>query len=287
MDKEKERLDKIEKIKNLIRSKETRETSEKLDKLIVSIENLVEAVKARPSPQIITQMPAEVHMSNFEKSPSEVTIKNLPEFKKLDIENFPEVQKVEIINHKDIFTSIRVNNLPNPDKIPAWIPSILKVFFQTLSDLLGKVASKVFTIKLAEGEREIPQTVVLLGKDGKFADLNPIIKVTGGFGGGSSAPVQATNNGEGTITVTTAGTRVQLSADQPCKRVFVQSHETNGELASGLVVIGGSGVVAASIGRKGLALYPTNGQWFEVNNINRLYVDAVDDGAKVHYYYEI
>ena len=99
----------------------------------------------------------------------------------------------------------------------------------------------------------------------------------------------ASSVSDGTQTVTTLGTRVQLSASSvPCKRVWVQSYESNGSLTNGgLVVVGGSGVVAASGTRNGYALYPTQGAWFEVNNLNLLYIDSVDNGANVAYHYEI
>jgi hypothetical protein len=94
--------------------------------------------------------------------------------------------------------------------------------------------------------------------------------------------------GDGTQTVATAGTAVQLSSSSvSCKRVFVQCHKDNGDLANkGLVVIGGSTVVAAANGRRGHVLYPTQGDWFKVNNLNLLYVDSLDNNAKVHFYYE-
>ncbi len=99
----------------------------------------------------------------------------------------------------------------------------------------------------------------------------------------------ASSVSDGTQTVTTAGTRVQLSSSSvPCKRVWIQSYESNGSLASGgLVVVGGAGVVASAGTRNGYALYPTQGAWFEVNNLNLLYIDSVDNLAKVSYHYEI
>ena len=89
------------------------------------------------------------------------------------------------------------------------------------------------------------------------------------------------NTGDGTVTVTTAGTRVQLS-NVSCKRIFIQAKEDN----SGTIVIGGSTVIAAVATRQGLALFATQGQWFYVSNLNLLYIDSTQDGDKIHYYYE-
>lgn len=87
----------------------------------------------------------------------------------------------------------------------------------------------------------------------------------------------------GTVTVTTAGTRVQLPNIR-CKKVIIQAHETNGNLVNGgTIVIGGSDVVAASATRNGYAIYATQSQIFELTNLNLLYIDSTDDLAKVTY----
>ncbi len=96
-------------------------------------------------------------------------------------------------------------------------------------------------------------------------------------------PVQVVSGSESgvqdnTITVTTAGTPVQLP-DIACKRVFIQAHEDN----SDAVVIGSSTVVAAKSGRRGMALFASQGDWVEVSNTNLLYVDAVSSGDKIHF----
>ena len=95
--------------------------------------------------------------------------------------------------------------------------------------------------------------------------------------------------GVGTKTVAAAGTRVQLSATSVvCARVWIQAHEANGDLTNGgLVAVGGVTVAAASATRNGKTFYATQGDWFKVDNLNLLYIDSVDAGAKVHYYYEV
>jgi len=95
---------------------------------------------------------------------------------------------------------------------------------------------------------------------------------------GGIAPAETV--GDGTATVTTAGTRVQLST-QACKRVLIQAHESN----AGALTVGGSTVVGALSGRRGVTLYPTQSQLFEVTNLNKLYIDSVDNGAKINYTY--
>ena len=95
------------------------------------------------------------------------------------------------------------------------------------------------------------------------------------------------NDGKGAVT--TAGTRVRLP-NVVCKRAKIICSEWNGDEANcpngGIIVVGGSSVVAALATRQGVPLYPTQGEWFNISNLNLLYVDALDDGAKYHYMYE-
>lgn len=87
--------------------------------------------------------------------------------------------------------------------------------------------------------------------------------------------------GDNTATVTTAGTRVQLPS-LAIKRVIIQAHESN----TGTIVVGGSTVVAALVGRRGITLYNTQSFEFKINNLNLLYIDSTASGDKITYYYE-
>lgn len=97
------------------------------------------------------------------------------------------------------------------------------------------------------------------------------------------------NVGHGDGEVATAGSPAALP-NVPCKRVWIQCSEWNGEEANcpngGIIVVGGSGVIATLASRTGKALFPTQGDWFNVSNLNLLYINALDDGAKFHYYWE-
>lgn len=123
-------------------------------------------------------------------------------------------------------------------------------------------------------------------------DINTVTEVLGGTiniqDGGGSITVDGTvelggydSIGDGTAVVASAGTPVQLSA-QACKRVWIQSHETN----TGVIAVGTSTVDATSGSRRGLTLYATQGQWFNVNNLDLLYIDATVNGESIHYLYE-
>ena len=88
--------------------------------------------------------------------------------------------------------------------------------------------------------------------------------------------------GDGTATVAVTGTAVQLP-NVACKRAFIVAHEGN----TGTLVIGGSTVVAALAGRRGRPLFATQGDWFNVSNLNLLYIDSTASGDKITYYYEL
>jgi hypothetical protein len=88
---------------------------------------------------------------------------------------------------------------------------------------------------------------------------------------------------DGTTTISSAGTAVQLSATStPCYRVIVTAHESN----TGTVLVGASDVKAALSGRKGVSLYATQSQAFNVNDLNLLWVDSTASSDKVHWYVE-
>ena len=97
-----------------------------------------------------------------------------------------------------------------------------------------------------------------------------------------------TSVASGSATVATAATAVQLGSSGTCKRVWIGSYESNGDLTNGgLICVGNSAVVAAAGTRTGLVLYPTQGDWFNVSNTNLLYIDSVDDAASINYFVEI
>ena len=86
--------------------------------------------------------------------------------------------------------------------------------------------------------------------------------------------------GDGSLTVTTAGTRVQFSS-QAAKKVFITANTGNTDV----VVVGGSTVVAAAGTRRGVPLFPGSSFTIEVNNLNLLYLDSVVNSEGVTFVY--
>jgi len=166
--------------------------------------------------------------------------------------------------------------------------SLTKTFVQFLSKLFTA------TIKVTQADEDYrkPQSIVIIDpQTGLPADLDTIFQprilsqgmnISVGSGGASLITVKGSASLRGqTVTITTAGTRVQLP-NLPCRSLLLQAHEGNASIGSGgVVVVGASDVVAASGSRNGIAIYATNSQRFDVGNANMLYVDATENGCKV------
>lgn len=85
--------------------------------------------------------------------------------------------------------------------------------------------------------------------------------------------------GDGSQTVTTAGTRVQLSASSvACKKVHIQAKSAN----TGSIYVGGSTIAAG----RGIELFATASVTLEVSNLNLVYIDSSANGDGVTYTYE-
>jgi hypothetical protein len=173
--------------------------------------------------------------------------------------------------------------------------NIALMFLSSLSDLLIKISKRVITVTKASGDYTIPQAVILMDprtmKPLNPADLVSIQSVSiNGIGGtsGSSGIAQsvairgAGAIGDGTTTVTTAGTRVQLPTVS-VSRVYLQANPSN----TGEIVVGSSSVVASSSTRRGVAVFATQWVEFKVDNLNKLYIDSTVSGDKINYTYEV
>ena len=90
--------------------------------------------------------------------------------------------------------------------------------------------------------------------------------------------------GDNRKTVTTAGTRVQLSSSSvPILKVVIQALQAN----TGFIAVGGSTVVAASGTERGYILAPFNAITITVSDLNLIYLDSTVSGEGVSYYYEV
>lgn len=92
------------------------------------------------------------------------------------------------------------------------------------------------------------------------------------------------NMASGNQTVVTAGVPVQLtSTPTQAKKLDITANENN----AGAITIGGSAVVGALSGRKGVPIYPTNTYSFAVTDLSQIWIDSTNsgDGCTFNYFW--
>lgn len=265
---------------------------EVVPKLLASLgalPNLLQLLKALsefklPTSFDVGNLPKQIEVSNF---PAKSSIDNFP--KSFEVSNFPDQIKAQV-------------EFPETYRVKGWkdliaelglIKGVIAGLAELKSHIFKAVVSgKVFItnndpseavpVRLTTADARAFYNAMLSvvgsgGDDNVVTKLNAILAaIQAGSSGGS------TSVGDGTATVTVAGTRVQLSSVS-IKRVLIQAHESN----TGTLVVGGATCVAALVGRRGTALFATQSQLFQVSNLNLLYIDSTVSGDKINYYYEV
>jgi hypothetical protein len=116
---------------------------------------------------------------------------------------------------------------------------------------------------------------VTWGADGTANDASatnplPVASVSGITGIGDDRKV-----------VTTAGTRVALASSTACKQVVITAETDN----TGIIVVGGSTVVASLATRRGIPLYPGDTISLEIDNLADVNLDSTVNGDGVTFAY--
>lgn len=259
----------VEKIKALVANKQIELLTKKMDDVLTEL-------KKTPRIQFVTDMPSEVHMSNFEKSPDEVSVKNLgdikfPEFPEINIpesiivKNFPEqkeIQKVEIINQKEV-----KDNSPFFSKLITKATESIAEVFRGLWE--GGVSIK-------QNSKKTPLYVVHVDEKGAPIGKQEF-QVFGGGAGASSMQI-ASQITSGKISVDTPGTPVALgAATSKVKKVTITASFNN----LGNVWIGGSTV--SPVNEIGTPLSQGSAYTIEINNLANVFIDAENAGDKVSF----
>lgn len=81
--------------------------------------------------------------------------------------------------------------------------------------------------------------------------------------------------------VITAGTRVALGTVTQIRKIMITAEEDN----TGVVVVGGSGVIAALATREGIPLWPTDTIILGVEEMGIIYLDATVSGDGITWLY--
>jgi len=260
--------------------KKMKETGQEHNKLIISelyemVGELKKTIEESGEKMPKIEMATSPMMSQIKQYKIEVQPKiEIPPFPK-----FPEFPKIPELASIIAVLSTIVREIQQKD-----VKIDLTTIEYRLQDLQDRLSKEIEGLKDA-----IPRIPELPTEQERIKVILPDRQIAKMGGGASSSIVSIRGSarvGDGTTSVANAGTRVQLS-DIPCKRVFIANHQSNASLThGGVIVVGGSTVVAALVGRRGFAIFPTNGEWFNISNLNLLYIDSVDDGAKCHYFYE-
>ena len=111
----------------------------------------------------------------------------------------------------------------------------------------------------------------------KFVELTT--NATDGSGGGAIPPYTPETIGEGRQIVTTAGSAVQLASSLDIGQVIIVAEFDN----TGVICVGGSGVIADEATRVGVPLNPCDATIISIDNINKIYIDSTIDTDGVTY----
>ena len=197
--------------------------------------------------------------------------------------NVPEIKvpKAEV--------EVKVNNPPikiPPIKVPTPIIPEIKIPEIKIPPIkvpTPKVTVKIPPILLKGINRDKPLNVILTDQKGK--EYKAMGGIMGGGGRGGIVKIEsATGIQGGTKTVATAGTAERITATNTLiRRVWIQALPTNTKA----IAIGASNVDVTDASRKGLGLFASQGQWFNVDNLNRIWIDVGVNGEGINYLYEV
>ena len=86
------------------------------------------------------------------------------------------------------------------------------------------------------------------------------------------------------VVIATAGTAQKIATTPtPCRRVWVQANSGN---SGDGICVGDENVVATEATRRGKFFFNGQGDWHDVDDVSKLYVDVLDSGDQAHGYYE-
>lgn len=102
-------------------------------------------------------------------------------------------------------------------------------------------------------------------------------------GEGDTALAPATTLSQGSKNVTTAGTAVALATSTTSRTVTITAKETN----TGLIAVGGSGVLAALASRTGISLLARETVTIRISNLAAIFIDSTVSGEGVTYAFTV
>ena len=204
--------------------------------------------------------------------PSSVSVNNLQELKKFfeslssviqQTFNVPSPQVT--VNPPEIIVNVPELRIPEIIVPEMHMPEMKMPDFSGFQEAIKNLKDAI--------RRTSSKQVTAFSQGLNSADLKKYLKANSTIGQGI---------GDGRQTVTTPGTRVQLSATSVvCKKIDIVAELDNTDV----VVVGGSTCVAALATRRGVPLMPGDVLTVEISNLNLIYIDAVIATEGVTYAY--
>lgn len=138
---------------------------------------------------------------------------------------------------------------------------------------------------LVQGSDVFPTGIWNAGA-GQWVAWDGLVQIAGTLPSGTNAIGRVghdiTGIQSGRKVVTTAGTRVTLvSSSIPCKKVDITAETDN----TGVIVVGGSGVIASLSTREGNPLTAGQPYSFEIDDLQKIYIDSTVSGDGVTFVY--
>lgn len=233
-------------------------------------------------PIIIRRPHDKVEVTNFDamQLPEALSITNLQEleayFKSLE-EVIKESLNINIsapqVNVNPAEINIPALNIPEINIPELDLSPVVKSVNDSFKKLIKSLNQALVVDKLdevIEASKNVmlgfPGSIRIIGASGSTVDFGSV---------GIAAPSAV---GDGNKSVTTAGTRVQLSSTGvPCKYVIVTANTANTD-----TIWLGSVTVAAGRGRPLVAL---QSEKIDIDNLNKVYIDSVVNGEGVSFVY--
>lgn len=247
-------------------------------------------------PILIKRPRDRVEVINLEEIffPDKMSVSNLREIKPFFDELGRLIEKTFNIPAPKVTVNPPQINIPET-KID--IPEVdLDPIIKTLNSNLQKIKTNSVTrplaVRLSDGQKWIKEIVGKMGAmQTTLAGFSDIIRLRGKSGTVIEPATSDLQKSPGTIvsgtkTVTTAGTAVRIIATStPCRYVWL-----NGDLGNtgGVLAVGDSSVDAIEDQMQGLIIIGGNlPVRLEIDNLNKLWVDAQTNGDKLSYAYTV
>ena len=137
----------------------------------------------------------------------------------------------------------------------------------------------------AEGFHEYNKTqdgTIIVSDGGDSLTVDGTVSATATISGTVTTTNGATSLGDNRKTVT-AGSAEAIASSTACKTVFITALLSN----TGVVVVGGSTVVAAVLTRRGIPLQAGDSIVIKTDNLADIYIDSMTTGEGVSFTYTV